>query len=84
MAEPILKATNLETYYGPIMAIRGVSFDVLGFGNDNTGTSTLTVQRAAVDTDIGHPIPFDQSREITRRQRHELVVGIVDQVTVES
>jgi branched-chain amino acid transport system ATP-binding protein len=27
-AEPILKATNIETYYGPIMAIRGVSFDV--------------------------------------------------------
>src|SRR6266404_3694239 len=28
MAEPILKVTNVETYYGPIMAIRGVSFDV--------------------------------------------------------
>ena len=28
MAEPILTASNIETYYGPIMAIRGVSFDV--------------------------------------------------------
>jgi len=28
MSEPILKVTNLETYYGPIMAIRGVSFEV--------------------------------------------------------
>ena len=28
MAEPILKVSNLETYYGPIIAIRGVSFDV--------------------------------------------------------
>jgi branched-chain amino acid transport system ATP-binding protein len=28
MAEPILKVSNVETYYGPIMAIRGVSFDV--------------------------------------------------------
>ena len=28
MAEPILKVTNIETYYGPIMAIRGVSFEV--------------------------------------------------------
>ena len=28
MAEPILRVTNIETYYGPIMAIRGVSFDV--------------------------------------------------------
>ena len=27
-AEPILKLSNLESYYGPIMAIRGVSFDV--------------------------------------------------------
>ncbi len=27
-AEPILKLLNIETYYGPIMAIRGVSLDV--------------------------------------------------------
>ena len=27
-AEPILKVTNIETSYGPIMAIRGVSFEV--------------------------------------------------------
>ena len=28
MPEPLLKVTNIETYYGPIMAIRGVSFEV--------------------------------------------------------
>ena len=28
MSDPILKVTNVETYYGPIMAIRGVSFEV--------------------------------------------------------
>jgi len=28
MAEALLKVSNIETYYGPIMAIRGVSFDV--------------------------------------------------------
>ena len=28
MAQALLKATNIETYYGPIMAIRGVSFEV--------------------------------------------------------
>ena len=28
MVEPILKVSNIETYYGPIVAIRGVSFDV--------------------------------------------------------
>jgi branched-chain amino acid transport system ATP-binding protein len=28
MSEPLLSVRNLETYYGPITAIRGVSFDV--------------------------------------------------------
>src|ERR671923_677901 len=28
MADPLLTVNNLETYYGPIMAIRGVSFTV--------------------------------------------------------
>ena len=28
MSEAILKVSNIETFYGPIMAIRGVSFDV--------------------------------------------------------
>ncbi len=28
MGEPLLKVSNIETYYGPIMAIRGVSFEV--------------------------------------------------------
>ena len=25
---PLLKVRNIETYYGPIMAIKGISFDV--------------------------------------------------------
>jgi branched-chain amino acid transport system ATP-binding protein len=28
MSEPILKVSNIETYYGPIAAIRGISFEV--------------------------------------------------------
>src|SRR5262249_37953696 len=28
MADPLLAVANLETYYGPIMAIRGISFTV--------------------------------------------------------
>ena len=28
MADPLLEVSNIETYYGPIMAIRGVSFTV--------------------------------------------------------
>ena len=31
MADPLLAVANLETYYGPIMAIRGISFTVLEF-----------------------------------------------------
>jgi hypothetical protein len=47
-------------------ATRAVTFDVLGFGNDNTGSSTLAVQRDAVAigadwTEITIPIP-DPSR----------------------
>ncbi len=29
MADPILRVRNIETFYGPIMAIRGVSLDVM-------------------------------------------------------
>ncbi|MCW8836589.1 MAG: ATP-binding cassette domain-containing protein, partial [Rhodospirillales bacterium] len=28
MSEPLLRVRNIETYYGPIMAIRGVTLDV--------------------------------------------------------
>jgi branched-chain amino acid transport system ATP-binding protein len=47
MAEPILKVTNLETHYGPIMAIRGVSFDVPAgdivtiLGSNGAGKTTV-------------------------------------------
>ncbi len=47
MADPILKVTNLETYYGPIMAIRGVSFEVPAgnivtiLGSNGAGKTTV-------------------------------------------
>jgi branched-chain amino acid transport system ATP-binding protein len=47
MAEPILRAANIETYYGPIMAIRGVSFDVNAgsivtiLGSNGAGKTTV-------------------------------------------
>lgn len=47
MAEPLLKVTNLETYYGPIRAIRGVSFDVPAgnivtiLGSNGAGKTTV-------------------------------------------
>jgi len=47
MAEPILKVANIETYYGPIMAIRGVSFEVPAgnivtiLGSNGAGKTTV-------------------------------------------
>src|ERR1700749_297253 len=47
MAEPLLRASNIETYYGPIMAIRGVSFEVTAgsivtiLGSNGAGKTTV-------------------------------------------
>jgi branched-chain amino acid transport system ATP-binding protein len=47
MTDPILSVTNIETYYGPIMAIRGVSFEVAKggivtiLGANGAGKSTV-------------------------------------------
>src|SRR5215831_5404424 len=47
MFEPILKVSNIETYYGPIAAIRGISFDVPNgaivtiLGANGAGKSTV-------------------------------------------
>ncbi|MDF1721018.1 MAG: ABC transporter ATP-binding protein [Minwuia sp.] len=47
MSEPILKVSNVETYYGPIQAIRGVSIDVhegdivTVLGSNGAGKTTI-------------------------------------------
>lgn len=47
MSEPILKVSNVETYYGPIMAIRGVSISVnegdivTVLGSNGAGKTTI-------------------------------------------
>ena len=47
MSEPILKVSNIETYYGPIMAIRGVSLEVhkgqivTVLGSNGAGKTTI-------------------------------------------
>jgi len=71
MAEPLLEVRNIETYYGPIMAIRGVSFDVpkgsivtiLG-ANGAGKTTVLKTVCGVMDPQKGNVV-FD-GREIQR------------------
>jgi branched-chain amino acid transport system ATP-binding protein len=72
MAEPLLSVRNIETYYGPVMAIRGVSLDVaegsivtiLG-GNGAGKTTILKTISGAMDPQKGS-IRF-AGREISKR-----------------
>jgi len=60
MAAPLLKVSNIETYYGPVMAIRGVSFAVeegrictiLG-ANGAGKTTILKTVSGAMDPRVG-------------------------------
>jgi branched-chain amino acid transport system ATP-binding protein len=71
MTEPILKVTNIETYYGPIMAIRGVSFEVPAGGivtilgaNGAGKTTVLKTVSGVMDPQKGSVV-FD-GREVER------------------
>lgn len=72
MGEPLLSVRNIETYYGPVMAIRGVSLDVhpgsivtiLG-GNGAGKTTILKTISGAMDPQKGS-IRF-AGREISKR-----------------
>ena len=71
MAEPILKVSNIETYYGPIMAIRGVSFDVPKGGivtilgaNGAGKTTVLKTVSGVMDPQKGNVV--FEGREIQR------------------
>jgi branched-chain amino acid transport system ATP-binding protein len=71
VAEGLLQVTNLETYYGPIMAIRGISFEVprgaivtlLG-ANGAGKTTVLKTVSGVMDPQKG-TVTFD-GREIQR------------------
>ncbi|HEX5515637.1 MAG TPA: ABC transporter ATP-binding protein [Gammaproteobacteria bacterium] len=72
MAEPLLSVRNVETYYGPIMAIRGVSLDVPAgsivtiLGANGAGKTTiLKTISGAMDPQKGS-IKFE-GQEIGRR-----------------
>jgi branched-chain amino acid transport system ATP-binding protein len=72
MAEALLKVSNIETYYGPIMAIRGVSFDVPKGGivtilgaNGAGKTTVLKTVCGVMDPQKGHVV--FEGREIHRQ-----------------
>jgi branched-chain amino acid transport system ATP-binding protein len=71
MAEPILRASNIETYYGPIMAIRGVSFDVPAgnivtiLGSNGAGKTTVLKTICGVMDPQKGSVTFE-GREIQR------------------
>jgi len=70
-AEPILRASNIETYYGPIMAIRGVSFDVAAgsivtiLGSNGAGKTTVLKTICGVMDPQKGSVTFE-GREIQR------------------
>jgi branched-chain amino acid transport system ATP-binding protein len=69
MAEPLLAVTNLETFYGPVMAIRGVSFEVSRgsivtiLGANGAGKTTILKTVSGVMDPQKGTVTFD-SREI--------------------
>ena len=78
MATPLLKVSNIETYYGPIMAIRGVSLEVADgaivtvLGANGAGKYTvLRTISGVVDPQKG-AVVFD-GEEIQRRSPDRLV-----------
>ena len=71
MSEPILRASNIETYYGPIMAIRGVSFEVNAgsivtiLGSNGAGKTTVLKTICGVMDPQKGTVTFE-GREIQR------------------
>src|SRR5260221_14073093 len=71
MAEPILTVSNIETYYGPIMAIRGVSFEVPSgsivtiLGANGAGKTTVLKTASGVMDPQKGTVVFE-GREIRR------------------
>jgi branched-chain amino acid transport system ATP-binding protein len=69
MAEPLLAVTNLETFYGPVIAIRGVSFEVSRgsivtiLGANGAGKTTILKTVSGVMDPQKGTVTFD-SREI--------------------
>jgi len=83
MSEPILKIRNIESFYGPIMAIRGVSLDVHPgrivsiLGANGAGKTTLMKTVSGVMDPEKGTIEFE-GRQIQGAEPHKVVQqGIV-------
>ena len=83
MSEPILKIRNIESFYGPIMAIRGVSLDVHPgqivsiLGANGAGKTTLMKTVSGVMDPEKGTITFDGT-QIQGSEPHKVVQrGIV-------
>jgi branched-chain amino acid transport system ATP-binding protein len=83
MSEPILKIRNIESFYGPIMAIRGVSLDVHPgrivsiLGANGAGKTTLMKTVSGVMDPEKGTIVFE-GRQIQGTEPHKVVQqGIV-------
>ncbi len=83
MSEPVLTIRNVESFYGPIMAIRGVSLDVLPgqivsiLGANGAGKTTLLKTVSGVMDPEKGEITFD-GVEIQGSEPHKVVQkGIV-------
>lgn len=83
MSEALLKVRNIESFYGPIMAIRGVSLDVHEgqivsiLGANGAGKTTLMKTISGVMDPEKGQIVFD-GREIQGQEPHRVVqAGIV-------
>lgn len=78
MSEPILKIRNIESFYGPIMAIRGVSLDVHPgrivsiLGANGAGKTTLMKTISGVMDPEKGQIVFE-GLEIQGRDPHKVV-----------
>lgn len=72
MSEPLLKVSNIETYYGPIMAIRGVSLEVpqgrivTVLGANGAGKTTILKTISGVMDPRKGTVVFD-GQEVTRQ-----------------
>jgi branched-chain amino acid transport system ATP-binding protein len=85
MSEPILSVSNLEAYYGPIMAIRGVSLQVhpgkivAVLGANGAGKTTLLKTISGILDPRKGTVAFE-GKQIQKKDPSAIVVGGLSQV----